>query len=222
MLSEPPTAASDVFALGIIAWELFTGLPLYRGPDLRSILEAVRHTDAPRLEQMNARVPAEIADAVATALHREPAARGQASDLGSSWFVTRNLNFTRDYLETMQKVSLADIERVARHYLVEDNLTVVSLNPRGTPAPGTSQAAVFSAGEPASLVSRNFRFAFTRRCKSSVFGCDTGIAMTPGKISLSDGICAPSNWLTTSTLNPSAARNWASFVTRRAPISLDG
>jgi len=73
--------------------------------------------------------------------------RGQASDLGSSWFVTRNLNFTRDYLETMQKVSLADIERVARHYLVEDNLTVVSLNPRGTPAPGTSQAAVFSAGE---------------------------------------------------------------------------
>ena len=41
-LGEPPTAASDVFALGIIAWELFTGLPLYRGADLKAILEAVR------------------------------------------------------------------------------------------------------------------------------------------------------------------------------------
>jgi len=73
--------------------------------------------------------------------------RGQASDLGSSWFVTRNLNFTRDYLETMQRVSLADIDRVARHYLVEDNLTVVSLNPRGTLATRTTEATVLSAGE---------------------------------------------------------------------------
>ncbi|MEO6970448.1 MAG: pitrilysin family protein, partial [Chthoniobacterales bacterium] len=73
--------------------------------------------------------------------------RGQASDLGSSWFVTRNLNFTRDYLETMQKVSLEDIQRVARRYLVEDNLTVVSLNPRGTLAARTTEATVLSAGE---------------------------------------------------------------------------
>ena len=29
--------------------------------------------------------------------------RGQASDLGSSWFLTRNLNFSRDYLEAVQK-----------------------------------------------------------------------------------------------------------------------
>src|SRR5688572_22011827 len=78
---EPPTASSDVFALGIIAWELFTGLPLYRGPDLRSILEAVRRTDAPRIDQMNPRVPREIVDAVAVALHREPHERGSASDL---------------------------------------------------------------------------------------------------------------------------------------------
>src|SRR5262249_3092367 len=35
--------------------------------------------------------------------------RGQASDLGSNWFIPRNLNFTRDYLATMQQVSLSDI-----------------------------------------------------------------------------------------------------------------
>ena len=39
--------------------------------------------------------------------------RGQASDLGSNWFVTRNLNFTRDYLEAIQKVTLEDMQRVA-------------------------------------------------------------------------------------------------------------
>src|SRR5207302_4083407 len=80
-LGEPPTAAADVFALGIIAWELFTGLPLYRGPDLKSILEAVRRTDAPPIDRYNPEVPREIVDAVAAALSREPAARGGAADL---------------------------------------------------------------------------------------------------------------------------------------------
>ena len=39
--------------------------------------------------------------------------RGQASDLGSNWFLTRNLNFSRDYLDAIQKVTLEDIRRVA-------------------------------------------------------------------------------------------------------------
>ncbi|MEO6772858.1 MAG: protein kinase, partial [Kofleriaceae bacterium] len=80
-LGEPPTAAADVFALGIIAWELFTGLPLYRGPDLKSILEAVRRTVPPRLDRLNPRVPTEIVDAIAKALSREPPDRGTAADV---------------------------------------------------------------------------------------------------------------------------------------------
>ncbi|HEY6035072.1 MAG TPA: serine/threonine-protein kinase, partial [Kofleriaceae bacterium] len=80
-LGEPPTAAADVFALGIIAWELFTGLPLYRGPDLKSILEAVRRTVPPRLDRLNPDVPKEIVDAIEKALSREPADRGTAADL---------------------------------------------------------------------------------------------------------------------------------------------
>ncbi len=80
-LGDPPTSAADVFALGIIAWELFTGLPLYRGNDVKSILEAVRRTDPPRIDRMNPKVPPEIVDAVATALSREMSARGTAADL---------------------------------------------------------------------------------------------------------------------------------------------
>ena len=81
-VGEAPTAAADVFALGIIAWELFTGLPLYRGPTLKAILEAVRTTLPPRIDRLNPRVPVEIADAVEVALQREPTARGTAADLG--------------------------------------------------------------------------------------------------------------------------------------------
>src|SRR6266513_2214416 len=58
--------------------------------------------------------------------------RGQASDIGSNWLLTRNLNFSRDYLDAVQKVTLDDIKRVAAHYLTNENLTVVSLNPKGS------------------------------------------------------------------------------------------
>ena len=57
--------------------------------------------------------------------------RGQASDLGSNWFLTRNLDFTRDYLAAVQEISPEDIRRVAARYLTSDNLTIVSLNPKG-------------------------------------------------------------------------------------------
>jgi len=83
-IGETPTAASDVFALGIIAWELLTGLPLYRGVDLKAILEAVRRTTPPRLDRLNPLVPKEIVDAVATALERDPARRGSAADLAGA------------------------------------------------------------------------------------------------------------------------------------------
>jgi zinc protease len=58
--------------------------------------------------------------------------RGQATDLGTNWFLTRNLNFSREYLDKIQKVTLDDIKRVAVHYLTDENLTIVSLNPKGS------------------------------------------------------------------------------------------
>ncbi|MEP7070875.1 MAG: pitrilysin family protein [Verrucomicrobiota bacterium] len=73
--------------------------------------------------------------------------RGQASDMGTNWFLTRNLNFSRAYLEKMQQVTLADVQRVAAHYLTEDNLTIVSLNPRGSLALANGSAKAADAGE---------------------------------------------------------------------------
>jgi zinc protease len=72
--------------------------------------------------------------------------RGQASDLGSNWFLTRNLNFTRDYLDAVQKITSDEIRRVAGKYLVDDNLTITSLNPK-TVAPRREKSRAIAAGE---------------------------------------------------------------------------
>jgi zinc protease len=73
--------------------------------------------------------------------------RGQASDLGSNWLLTRNLDFSRDYLNAVQKVTLDDIKRVAAKYLVDQNLTVTSLNPNGSLAGKQETAKPIAAGE---------------------------------------------------------------------------
>jgi zinc protease len=73
--------------------------------------------------------------------------RGQASDLGSNWFLTRNLNFTRDYLAAVQKISSDEIRRVAGKYLVDDNLTITSLNPKTAGTRAAASSPSISAGE---------------------------------------------------------------------------
>lgn len=59
-------------------------------------------------------------------------ARGKASDAGSNWMLTRNLNFSRHYIDQIAKVTPADIQRVAKQYLREEGLNVTSLNPPGS------------------------------------------------------------------------------------------
>ncbi|HEU0275403.1 MAG TPA: pitrilysin family protein [Candidatus Udaeobacter sp.] len=73
--------------------------------------------------------------------------RGQASDIGSNWLLTRDLNFSRHYLDSVQKVTLSDIKRVAAQYLAESNLTVISLNPKGSLTSKTESPKIAAAGE---------------------------------------------------------------------------
>ncbi len=57
-------------------------------------------------------------------------AAGRASDLGSNWHEARNLDFTRDYLISLEKVTLEEVQRVAARYLRQDQLTLTSLDPQ--------------------------------------------------------------------------------------------
>lgn len=56
-------------------------------------------------------------------------AAGRASDLGSNWHEARNLDFTRDYLTSLEAVSLEQVKEVGARYLTEDKLTLTSLDP---------------------------------------------------------------------------------------------
>ncbi|MDB6153189.1 MAG: Peptidase inactive domain protein [Chthoniobacteraceae bacterium] len=79
--------------------------------------------------------------------HQLTTMRGRASDLGSNWLLTRNLDFSRTYLEAIQRVTPADVRRVAQTYLVDSNRTITSLNPLGTLAAAVSDLGVSDAGE---------------------------------------------------------------------------
>lgn len=56
-------------------------------------------------------------------------ASGRASDLASNWHETRSLNFTKDYIELLSKVTSEDLNRVAKNYLIASKLTITSLDP---------------------------------------------------------------------------------------------
>src|SRR4029450_3856792 len=73
--------------------------------------------------------------------------RRQSSDIGSTWLRTRDLNFSPEYLDAVQKVTLDDVKRVAKTYLTENNLTVVSLNPKGSLTGKAEAVKPVAAGE---------------------------------------------------------------------------
>jgi len=73
--------------------------------------------------------------------------RGMASDVGSNWLLARNLNFSKQYLDAIGKVTAADVQRVAREYLGLDRLSSTSLNPPGTLAKTDKPAEESRAGQ---------------------------------------------------------------------------
>lgn len=77
---------------------------------------------------------------VAGQLSQLETARGRASDLGGNWLLTKNLNFSRDYLDAISAVTINDLTRVAGKYLRNDRINVTSLNPPGSLETGTAEA----------------------------------------------------------------------------------
>ncbi|MBX7197379.1 MAG: protein kinase, partial [Sandaracinaceae bacterium] len=62
---------TDVFALGIVAWETLAGRRLFAGDNPAQTLDFVMGMPVPRLDAIRSDVPAALADAVAHALERD-------------------------------------------------------------------------------------------------------------------------------------------------------
>ena len=70
---------ADVFALGIVLWEMLAGRPLYRG-DMTSVLNQIASTDAPLIRSIRAEVSPELEAILARALRRDLGARYPSAD----------------------------------------------------------------------------------------------------------------------------------------------
>jgi zinc protease len=68
--------------------------------------------------------------------------RGKANDIGTNWLFARSVHFTHNYLAAAQRVVPDDLARVARSFFRDDNLTVSSLNPRGSAPAGGAAASI--------------------------------------------------------------------------------
>ncbi len=71
VLAYPLDHRSDIFALGIVAFEILTGVKLFASGTPSQTLQKILHGDIPRVDALRPEVPAEAADVLAAALSRE-------------------------------------------------------------------------------------------------------------------------------------------------------
>jgi serine/threonine protein kinase len=69
-----PTAAADIYAFGVLMYEMLTGRPPFEG-STAEILRGQRDASPPRASSVNPAVPADLDDALAAILAKDPAAR---------------------------------------------------------------------------------------------------------------------------------------------------
>jgi serine/threonine protein kinase len=72
---EPAGPASDLYALGVVAYQLLAGRLPYDAGSLTDLARLQESGPPPRLDEIEPEVPAALATAVARALHRDPERR---------------------------------------------------------------------------------------------------------------------------------------------------
>jgi serine/threonine protein kinase len=103
---------ADVFAVGIILWEMFTGRRLFYGDTDYQTVELVRQARIPSIQALNPEVEPELEQVVRKALARDPDDRYQhAADLGDA---LSQYQFSR-----RMKVTARDIAQLVRDAQLE-------------------------------------------------------------------------------------------------------
>jgi eukaryotic-like serine/threonine-protein kinase len=72
---EPAGPASDLYALGVVSYQLMAGRLPFEAASLTDLARLQESGPPPRLDDLNPEVPPALADAVMRALHREPERR---------------------------------------------------------------------------------------------------------------------------------------------------
>src|SRR4029078_2600926 len=147
---------ADVFAGGIILWELFTGRRLFYGDTDYQTVELVRQARIPSIAALNPEIDSEIEQVVRKALAREPNDRYQnAADLGdalSQFLFSRRMKVTaRDIaglvrdtqVEMMRKRSAEPQDSLIDALILDEMQKITSLfDGNGLPHGATNQGAM--------------------------------------------------------------------------------
>lgn len=108
-------ARADVFAVGIILWEMFTGRRLFYGDTDYQTVELVRQARVPSLQALNPEIDAELEAIVRKALARDPAERYQhAEDLGEAliqYQVSKRLSVTARQIAALVREAQMELMR---------------------------------------------------------------------------------------------------------------
>ncbi|MBL9019830.1 MAG: serine/threonine protein kinase [Myxococcales bacterium] len=106
---------ADVFAVGIILWELFTGKRLFYGDTDYQTVELVRQAKIPSIQQHNPDVEKELEDVVRKALSRDADDRYQnAADLGDAlaqFLFSRRMKVTARDIASLVKDTQVELMR---------------------------------------------------------------------------------------------------------------
>jgi serine/threonine-protein kinase len=92
LLSRPVTPTTDLFAAGIVLWELLTGQPLFRADNDAATMRAVLLRSIPPPSALAPYIPKELDAVVMRALERDPSARFQTAE---------------DFLSSLEKIAVA-------------------------------------------------------------------------------------------------------------------
>jgi serine/threonine protein kinase len=106
---------ADIFAVGILLWEMLTGRRLFYGESDYQTVELVRQAKVPSISQINADVDADLEAVVLKALARDPRDRYQhASDLQEAlaqYLFSHSLKVTNQDLRALVLEAVADRDR---------------------------------------------------------------------------------------------------------------
>lgn len=135
----PIDARTDVFAIGILLWEMFTGRRLFHADTPYQTVELVRQARIPSITAQNPQVEPELDAIVRKALARDPEQRYQtAADLGDD---LAQFQFSRG-----MKVTARDIANLVRE-------TKQDIKRRDEPPPSASLIDALLTDELAQLTS---------------------------------------------------------------------
>jgi serine/threonine-protein kinase len=152
---------SDIFALGIVFWEMLSGKRLFKGENDIATMKLVRACDVPPPSTVNPQVPRAFDPVVMRALAREPAARYQdANDLRmaiDALAMASHLPASTSHLVTCMRELFPD-------HAVQDDATLDELGTgaqldqvpaaKGTPANASHTRSRYKAQEKAGGSSR--------------------------------------------------------------------